>query len=89
MAKSPKVEKKSPKVETKLIKVVDFTYLHRLFAAVALIGFFVVCLAGMLAEVNVITMMLRATLVMVVIKFISWVVIRVLASYEEMNSGQT
>lgn len=74
--------------EDRLTKRVDFSYLHRLFAGVSLIGFFVVCLAGVLNEVNMITMMLRATAVMVVVKVVSWVVIRILASYEEMNSGQ-
>jgi hypothetical protein len=78
----------SAKEDKRLVKKVDFTYLHRLFAAVALIGFAVVCAAGLLAEVNMITIILRATVVMVAVKLISWVVIKVLASYEEMNSGQ-
>ena len=78
----------SPKGIEKLVRTVDFTYLHRLFAAVALVGFFVVCIAGVLADVNMITMLLRATGVMIVVKLVSWIVIRILASYEEMNSGQ-
>ena len=78
----------SPRANDRLVRKVDFTYLHRLFAGVALIGFFVVCIAGLFAEVNMITMVLRATAVMLVVKVISWVVIRILASYEEMNSGQ-
>lgn len=78
----------SPDSQGRLVKVVDFSYLHRLFAGVALIGFFVVCIAGLLADVSVITIMLRATGVMIVVKIISMVVIKVLASYEEMNSGQ-
>lgn len=79
----------SRKAAQKLVKVVDFTYLHRLFACVALVGFLVVCIAGLMADVHVITIMLRATAVMYAVKLISWLVIRVLASYEEMNSGQT
>ncbi len=79
----------SPRANQKLIKVVDFSYLHRLFAGVALIGFFVVCIAGVMNDVHVITIMLRATAVMFAVKLISWLVIKVLASYEEMNSGQT
>lgn len=75
--------------KSRLVRVVDFTYLHRLFAGVALIGFFVVCIAGLLADVNVITILIRASQVMVAVKLISWMVIKVLASYEEMNSGQT
>jgi hypothetical protein len=75
--------------KSRLTKRVSFDYLHRLFAAVALIGFFVVCVAGLLADVNVITIILNATAVMIVVKFLSWVVIKVLTNYEEMNSGQT
>ncbi len=78
----------TPSENEKLIKRVNFAYLHRLFAGVALIGFFVVCLAGVLNSVSVITIMLNSTGVMLVVKVVSWVVIKILASYEEMNSGQ-
>ena len=78
----------TPSENGKLIKRVNFAYLHRLFAGVALIGFFVVCLAGVLNSVSMITIMLNSTAVMVVVKVVSWIVIKILASYEEMNSGQ-
>ena len=67
----------TPSENGKLIKRVNFAYLHRLFAGVALIGFFVVCLAGVLNSVSMITIMLNSTAVMVVVKVVSWVVIKI------------
>ena len=71
------------------VKRVSFAHVHRLAAAVALIGFLVTLVAGIIAQVRVITIVYRAVVVMLVVGVLSRVLIHVLASYEEMNSGKT
>jgi hypothetical protein len=70
-------------------KINTHLYLHRLAAAVCLVSFTVMLIAGLMAEVPVITIAYRACLVMIVIKIICRVVVSILITYEEMNSGKT
>ena len=82
---------KAPKPEVvrqKLVKKVNFAYIHRLSSAVALLGFFVTVAAGLMAETRVITTVWRSFLVILAVGIITKVVIRILASYEEINSGK-
>ena len=72
-----------------VIKRVNFAHVHKLAAAVALVGFAVTLVAGIIAQVRVITIVYRAVVVMLVVGVLSRVLIHVLASYEEMNSGKT
>lgn len=72
----------------KVVKKVNFAPVHRLFAGVSMIGFFVVAAGGVMANLDMMTIVFRAFVVMLAVKLVSWVVIRVLASYEEINSGK-
>ena len=79
---------KSPDGGKKITKKVTYDYVHRLAAAVSLLAFFVIVTAGVMASASVITMTMRSLVVIVVISFIARVVVRVLASYEEIHSGK-
>lgn len=66
----------------------QFAVVHRLAAAVSLVGFMVTILAGVMSEARVMTIVYRSVGVIFLIGVVSRIVIRVLASYEEMNSGK-
>ena len=83
-SKSPAV----PKAGKKIVKKVNFTYLHKLAAAVCLLTLVVMLASGILAGVPVITICYRACLVMVVVKIITRILISVLTNYEEIDSGK-
>ena len=74
-------------VKTK-IKLDSFSHIHRLMAAVSLLAFMVVIVSGMQAQVGITTIVVRATLVMAGISIFSRIIIRALATYEEMHSGK-
>lgn len=71
------------------VKKVSFLYVHKIAAAVSLLAFGVIVAAGMIAEARFITIAFRAFLVFLVVAVLSRVIVSILASYEEMNSGQT
>lgn len=73
--------------DKKRTRKVSFTYLKRLFSGVALICFFVMIAAGVMADNRWVTITERCFVVMVVIMLINWVVVKILASYEEMNNS--
>ncbi len=71
------------------VKKVSFVYVHKVAAAVSLLAFGVIVAAGMMAEARFITIAFRAFLVFLVVAVISRVIVSILTSYEEMNSGKT
>ena len=64
-----------------------YTFIHKLSAAVSLLMFFIVLASGFSAQASVITIVFRAALAMLAVGLVSRVVIQVLQTYEEMNSG--
>lgn len=72
----------------KAIKRVSFVHLQKLTAGVSLIAFLVVIAAGIMGGARTITITYRACGVLLLIALVSRIIIRVLASYEEMNSGK-
>lgn len=75
---------------TKVIKkkIPSFLILHKLFAGVALLTFVVIIVAGLRTGLQLSTIAVRSTLAMIVIGVISRVVIRILVTFEEMNSDE-
>lgn len=73
---------------TKQVKKVSFVFMQKLAAAVSLLALAVIVAAGVMGGARVITITYRAAGVIVVIGVISRIVIRILESYEEMNSGK-
>jgi len=69
-------------------KLPSYSFLHKLFAGVSLLVFIIIIVAGVRAEVEVTTIAYRAALVMVVIGVLSRIILKVLITYEEMNSGE-
>ena len=76
------------KAKKSIKKKVNFAYLHKLKAGVALLALFVIVAAGIIAEASTVAIAWRATLVIVVILVIAVIVEKVLLSYEEMHSGK-
>lgn len=75
--------------DDKLTQKIRYPLIHRLFAGIALLTFVVILIAGASAEARFLTITVRATIALLVIGFISRVVLKVIASYEEMNGGET
>ena len=73
----------------KVTKRVNFEIIHRFSAAVSLLAFLVIVLGGIIAETRFITITFRAIGVVLIIGVVTRVIIQILASYEEMNSGKT
>jgi len=71
-----------------LKKKVRYALFHRLAAGVALLGFLVTLVSDLMAQVPLMTIVYRAVLVVIAVGLISRVVIQLIASYEEMNSGK-
>ncbi len=69
-------------------KKVSFAYVHKLAAAVSLVAFIVIILGGVMNEVRTITIAYRAMGVILVIGIVSRILVRILATYEEINSGK-
>ena len=69
-------------------KRVDLQMVHRLAAGVSLLAFGVIVAAGIRAEASIVTITFRAALVVIVVGLISRIVMSILVTTEEMNSGK-
>ncbi len=69
-------------------KLPSYAVLHKMMAGVALLAFCVVVVSGLRAGVYAYIIAYRAALAMVVIGIVSRIVIRVLITYEEIQSGK-
>lgn len=74
--------------DTKLTKIVRYPLIHRFLAGLALLTFVVIIIAGVSAQARFLTITVRAAVAFLIIGLISRVVLRVIASYEEMNGGE-
>jgi hypothetical protein len=72
----------------KVSRKVSYVLFHKFAAAVSLLAFVVMIISGLMAEARLTTITYRALIAMLVVGLVSRVVIRVVATYEEMNSGQ-
>ena len=68
---------------------VSYVYLQKLFAGVSLLAFMVVVIVGLLAQVSVVTIAFRSMIVILMVTIVSKIIVRILSTYEEINSGQT
>ena len=69
-------------------KKVNFAYVHKLTAAVSIIALVVITGAGIIGEARTTTIAYRACGAIIVIGIISRIVLKILCTYEEMNSGK-
>jgi|GEM_PF-4818458 len=65
-----------------------YAVFHKLKALICLIAFFVVLVAGLGAQVSLTTIVFRAFLVILAVLVISRVVLQIIVTSEEMNSGE-
>ena len=72
----------------KVIKKVSFVFMQKLTAAVSLLALVVITAAGIMGGSRIITITYRAALVIVVVGFLARIIIKILETYEEMNSGK-
>ena len=75
-------------VTKKLKKKVSFAYIHKLTAAVSLLALVVIIAAGIMGEARTITIAYRACAAIIIIGIISRIVLKILCTNEEMNSGK-
>ncbi|RMD84156.1 MAG: hypothetical protein D6808_07445 [Candidatus Dadabacteria bacterium] len=64
-----------------------YTRVHKYTASLALLAFAVIIISGLRAEVSIMTIAYRSFVAMVVIAFLAKIIIRALASFEEIESG--
>jgi hypothetical protein len=64
-------------------------FLRNLLATVALLAFFVVVVEGLRNGVRVTTILYRSAAAVFAIRFLTYIIIRVLGSYEEIQGGKT
>lgn len=76
-------DKKKPRT-----RKVNYAYVHKLSAGVSLLALVVILFAGIMGEARTITIAYRAAGAIILIGLISRVVVRILTSYEEMQSGK-
>ena len=74
------------KVNAKKIDSFSF-FVQKLSASVSIISLILIMLCGFKEGVSAFTISLRSLIVLIVIGLISRLIIKVLASYEEINSG--
>ena len=74
--------------DKKLIKTIKFPMVHKFLCSLSLICFVVVIIGGLSAQARFLTITFKAMVVMVCIALISRIVMRVISTYEEMNSGE-
>lgn len=72
----------------KTSKTVKFPHVHKMLAGISLLVFTVTMIAGMRAEARFITITVRALVAMIVVAVIGRVVVRLIASYEEIHGGE-
>ena len=74
------------------IKLDSFAYVHKFSAGVSVLAFFVIMMAGWRVDAalssKIDLILFRVFVVLVVINLITRVVVRILKTYEEMNSGE-
>lgn len=70
------------------VKKTSYAYIHKGAAAVSLLAFGVIVAAGVMAEARFITIAFRAFVVFLAIAALSRIIVSILASYEEINSGK-
>ena len=70
-------------------KLPSYVFLHKLFAGVALLSFVLIIVAGLRTGLQTSTIAYRSALAMIVIGVVSRVVIRLLITFEEMNSDES
>ena len=75
--------------DRKLARHSSFAAFYKFASAISLLTFFVVVVSGLMAEVSVVTITYRACVVIVLVAMIGRVLLSILATYEEMNSGQS
>lgn len=74
--------------KTKTTKLNHLVAFKKFCAGLSMMAFMVIVANGLRAEVSLTTIAYRATGVMFVIYLLSRIIVRILASYEEMNSGK-
>lgn len=74
--------------ERRVTRKLNFVFLQKLAAGVSLLALTVIIAAGVMGGARTITITYRAAAVIVVIGFVTRILIRILSSYEELNSGK-
>lgn len=72
----------------KVVRKVSFVWIHKLACGVFLLAFAVMCVSGMGGGAGIVWTLLRTGVVGLVIWAVTRIVIKILESYEEMNSGK-
>ena len=65
-----------------------FAHIHKLAAIVSMVGFLVTILGGVMSGARIMTIVFRSLAVILVVGVVSRVIIRILSTYEELNSGK-
>ncbi len=72
----------------KVSKTVKFPHVHKMLAGISLLVFTVTMIAGMRADARFVTITVRALVAMIIVAIIGRVVVKLIASYEEIHGGE-
>ncbi len=67
-------------------KISSYAMVHKLMASVGILMFMVIMINGLKNNISMSSIVFKSTIVLVILSMISRVVIKVLKTYEEMNS---
>ncbi|NLF24744.1 MAG: hypothetical protein GX589_03695 [Deltaproteobacteria bacterium] len=74
------------------VKLGSFVYLHKFSAGVSVLTFFVILIAGARVDAplsyKIDLIVFRAFVALLVIQLLTRILVRILKTYEEMNSGE-
>ena len=91
-AKAKTKAKAKAKTDKVRVKLESYAHVHKLAAGVSLLAFFVIVIAGWRVDASlpsrIILILWRAAAVLVAIQLVTFAVVRILKTYEEMNSGE-
>ncbi len=82
----PDKGKKKKNAQTRIKR---FTFIHKYSVGVSVLAFFLIIIQGMRAEVSVITITYRTFAVSLAIYILTRIVVKAIASFEEMNNGES
>jgi len=71
----------------RIVKKVNYHIVDKWISGISLVYFCVVMIAGFIQDAGVITITKRSLAVILILVFIKIVFVKILANYEEMNSG--
>lgn len=70
-------------------RIKRYTFIHKYSVGVSILTFFLIIIQGLRAEVSVITITYRTVAVCLAIYVLTRIIVKAIASFEEINNGES